>query len=188
MQPVRARPDPAIRPGPPTVDLGTIDAATCRRMGAPALRTFVRIADAWRLGEAERRSILGRPSRSTYYGWLDKAKRGQDVSLSLDQLLRLSALFGIVKGLAIVFARPGEAATWLRSPNTGPLFGGQRPLDLITSGSQDGLVQVRRYLDAWRGGVFAAPGLAIDDEEPLAATDLVIVDDCGRGGREAGGA
>jgi uncharacterized protein (DUF2384 family) len=171
-----AHAEPVIPPGPRTVDLTRVDSAACRRLSAPALRTFLNIADRWELNETERLNVLGRPPRSTYYGWVDKARRGADVALSLDHLLRLSALFGIVKGLAIVFARQDEATRWLRSPNRGPLFGGQRPLDLITDGSQEGILLVRRYLDAWRGGMFAPPDASDVDEEPLADDDIVVID------------
>lgn len=135
------------------------------RLSGPALRTWARLADRWELKEVERLRVLGQPVRSTYYGWLSKAQRGEDVVLPLDTLLRLSAVFGIHKGLAIVFMDASDGLVWLRSPNASPVFGGQRPLDLITSGTQDGIMAVRRYIDAWRGGVFASPNRA--DEEPV---------------------
>jgi hypothetical protein len=34
---------------------------------------------------------------------------------------------------------------------------------------------VRRYLDAWRGGVFAAPNAADKDFTPYSDDDIVIV-------------
>ncbi len=59
--------------------------------------------------------------------------------------------------------------------NNGPVFGGQAPLALIVSGTQDGLIQVRRYLDTWRGGNFAALVPCFDDVvAPLSDSDLVF--------------
>ena len=165
----------AAGPADMVVDPALADAATRRRLSGPALRTFVAIAERWHLGEAERLRVLGQPGRSTYYAWLDKARRGEAVALPLDTLLRLSALFGIHKGLGILFAREGDAGAWLTSPNAGPVFGGQRPLDLVTSGTQDGLMLVRRHLDAWRGGNFSAP--SPDAGPPLRDDDIVMVDD-----------
>lgn len=162
-------------PADMVVDPALADPATRRRLSGPALRTFVGLADRWRLGEAERLRILGQPGRSTYYAWLDKAKRHEAVTLPLDTLLRLSALFGIHKGLGILFVREGDALAWLGSPNSGPVFGGQRPLDLVTSGTQDGLMLVRRHLDAWRGGNFSAP--SPDVGPPFEDGDIVVVDD-----------
>lgn len=145
------------------------------RLGGPALRTFAAIADAWGLGEAERLAVLGQPGRSTYYGWLAKAQDGRPVSLSLDTLLRISAVLGVYKALALIFVRDGEALAWLGSANDGPVFGGQPPLSLITSGTQDGILLVRRYLDAWRGGQAAGPiaGAAFE-QAPIADGDLVF--------------
>ena len=48
-------------------------------------------------------------------------------------------------------------------------------MELITSGDQDALRSVRRYLDAWRGGIFAPPVPNFDDAvKPLADDDLVF--------------
>ena len=63
-----------------------------------------------------------------------------------------------------------------RHSEGGPVFGGQAPLSLIASGTQDGLMLVRRYLDAWRGGSFAAPVPGFDDVvAPLTDGDLAFV-------------
>ena len=85
-------------------------------------------------------------------------------------------MLGIVKALAILFVHPSEAKAWLFASNTGPVFGGQAPIDLITSGTQDGLMLVRRYLDAWRGGLFAAP-LPTEEEAPFEDEDIAIIDE-----------
>jgi len=73
------------------------------------------------------------------------------VLLPVDTLLRLSAVLAIHKNLRILFARAEDENAWLNSPNDAPVFAGQPPIDLVTNGTQDGLVLVRRYLDAWRG-------------------------------------
>lgn len=160
---------------PADVDPALADAATRRRLGGPAMRTFVNIANRWGLSEAEKLRVLGLPGRSTYYGWIDKARRERTLPLGLDVLLRISAVLGIHKALRIVFPNDRDAEAWLLAANRGPSFGGQRPIDLITGGTQDGLLTVRRHLDAWRGGPFAAPNQADEGAEPLAETDVVIV-------------
>jgi hypothetical protein len=94
----------------------------------------------------------------------------------VDELIRISAVLGIYKGLKIIFPREGDAARWLRSPNAGRVFGGQTPVALIVSGTQDALMLVRRYLDAWRGGTFAAPVPGFDGVvAPMSDDDLVFV-------------
>ncbi len=51
----------------------------------------------------------------------------------------------------------------------------QPPLSLLANGTQDGLMLVRRYLDAWRGGLFAAPNAADRNFAPYSDDDIVIV-------------
>jgi len=148
-------------------------AATRRRMSGPGLRTFNAIADQWKLTEAERMRVLGQPGRSTYFGWLAKARGGIDLTLPVDVLLRISAVLGIHKALKIVFQTDAEANRWLTTSNDGPLFGGQPPLALITAGTQDGLMLVRRHLDAWRGGLFSAPLPGFDEIDPIETSDIV---------------
>lgn len=139
-----------------------MDAWARRRVSGPGFRAFLAIADEWKLSEEERLRILGRPARSTYHLWASKVRSDTDLTLSLDVLTRISAVLGIYKGLKIIFARNAEAVEWLHNGNTTLLFGGQSPFDLIASGSQDHLMLVRRHLDAWRGGLFAAPDGEID--------------------------
>jgi hypothetical protein len=103
-----------------------------------------------------------------------KARDQNQLLLPIDTLLRLSAVLGIHKNFRILFSRPQDEAAWLKSPHDAPVFGGQPPLDLLTSGTQDGLMLVRRYLDAWRGGVFAAPNAADRNFTPYSDEDIVI--------------
>src|ERR1700682_2087241 len=113
------------------------------RLGAPALRTFAAITERWGLSEAQRLGVLGFPGRSTYHYWLAKARDRTRVLLPVDTLLRLSAVFGIHKDLRILFGRSEDEGAWLKKPHDAPVFGGQPPLNLVTSGNQDGLMLVR---------------------------------------------
>ena len=72
-------------------------------------------------------------------------------------LTRISAVFGIHQALGILFPSEQDGVAWLRGPHDALVFGGRPPLDLITSGAQDGLLTVRRFLDGARGGVYMAP-------------------------------
>lgn len=139
-----------------------MDAGARARLGGPGLRTFLNVADLWGLTEKQRLATLGHPPRSTYYAWAAKARAGAAPALPFDVLLRISAVLGVHKALSILFLRHEDAAVWLRAANQGPTFGGRSPLGLLTDGGQDGLMLVRRHLDAWRGGVFAAPVAGLD--------------------------
>ena len=152
-----------------------IDGGARTRLGGPGLRAFLNIADLWGLSEKQRLAALGSPARSTYHAWAAKARDGGSPALPLDALLRISAVLGAHKALTIIFTRREEALAWLRAPNAGPLFGGQTPLDLLACGSPDGLMLVRRHLDAWRGGVFASPGAGLDDAAALGDDDVVFL-------------
>lgn len=131
--------------------------ANRRRLSGPALRSFAAIADLWGLNEQQRRLVLGYPSRSTYHNWMRQAREQADVTLDVDSLTRLSALLGIHQALGVLFDTQGEALAWLNGPHDAPLFGGQKPIALLTAGTLDGLLQVRRFLDAARGGLYMPP-------------------------------
>lgn len=145
-----------------------------RRLSSPGLRAFLHIADLWSLTEAERLRILGSPGRSTYYGWVRAAERDEAPALSVDTLTRISAVLGIHKALRILFAGEAEGVGWLRDTHLALPFAGQAPMALVTSGTQDGLLQVRRFLDAARGGLHMPPGAAELESAPLRDEDIVI--------------
>lgn len=130
--PPGVRPDPAVR----------------RKLSAPALRTFFRIASAWGLSVQEQRALLGWPAASTFH----KYKAGDIAALSFDTLTRISLVIGIYKSLQILYPEPEFADRWVRMPNSHPLFGGRPALTLMTDAGIDGLYQVRRLLDGRRGG------------------------------------
>lgn len=66
---------------------------------------------------------------------------------------RISAVLGIHQGLGILLPTEQLGVEWLRTPHDAVVFGGQPPLDLVTSGTQDGLLTVRRFLDGARAGL-----------------------------------
>lgn len=105
------------------------------------------------LTEEPRPLILGYPSRSTFHNWCKKAREHADFTLDADALTRISAVLGIHQALGILFPQERLGVDWLRSPHNSVVFGGHPPLDLITCGSQDGLLTVRRFLDGARGGL-----------------------------------
>lgn len=148
--------------------------ANRRRLSAPAFRTFLAIADLWRLTEEERRLMLGYPSRSTYHHWAKLAREHRDITLDVDVLMRLSAVLGIHQALGILYPSEHDAVAWLRGPHEGIVFGGKPPLALIASGSQDGLMMVRRFLDAARGGHYMEPNRIDLGFKPYDEADIVF--------------
>lgn len=122
--------------------------ANRRRLSGAALRTFLNLAAERRLSCDEQLSILGFPAPSTYRGWSQRARAGMPLTLSVDTLMRISMVLGIYAGLRFLCASPDEAIAWLRGGRSDPPFGGCSPIDLMTEGSQERLLTVRRHLDA----------------------------------------
>lgn len=118
------------------------------KVSGAALRTFFRIADAWKLSGKEQMTLLGSPSKSTFYRW----KQAEGLSLPQDTLERLSYIFGIYSALQVLLPQDAAADTWVRKPNAAPMFGGRSALERMLSGQVSDLYVVRQYLDAQRGG------------------------------------
>jgi hypothetical protein len=125
------------------------DAETRARMTPAAVDGMVRLAEIWQLTSAEICALLGDVSERT---WFRMKKREWPGSLSQDTLTRVSALLGIFKGLRLLFSEP-ICDQWIRLPNKGPLYAGRRPLDAMIEGGIPKLLEVRRHIDALRGGL-----------------------------------
>lgn len=130
-----------LKPATPPVELDSAAAAQA------ALRTFWRLADAWKLGVAEQITLLG-VGKTTFYQW----KQGKVGPLDKHVLERLSYLFGIYAALQILLPVAERADEWIRKPNGAPLFGGRSALERMLGGQVADLYVVRHYLDAQRGG------------------------------------
>jgi hypothetical protein len=165
---------PTIEPGPERLDAARFASTNRKRLSAPALRTFLAIADLWRLTEEERRLILGYPSRSTFHNWAKIAREHGEITLDVDVLTRISAVLGIHQALGTLHEDEREGVAWLRRPHGATVFGGNPPMALATAGTQDALMVVRRFLDAARGGLYMAPNEADRGFVPYEDTDIVF--------------
>jgi hypothetical protein len=61
-------------------------------------------------------------------------------------------VFGIYKALQILLPDAAAADAWVRKANDAQGFGGRSALAKMLSGNVADLYEVRRYLDAERGG------------------------------------
>lgn len=165
---------PAVAHGPNRIDLSRFSPENRRRLSAPAFRTFLAIADLWSLTEEERRLVLGLPSRSTYHNWARAVRAHGEITLDVDVLVRLSAVLGTYQALRILHATEREGTNWLRRPHAATVFGGRPPMALVTSGTQDGLLAIRRFLDAARGGLYMQPNVLDAAFTPYTDTDIVV--------------
>lgn len=147
----------ALDTSPAKLDASRFEPANRRRLSAPGLRTFLAIADLWSLTEHQRRLILGYPSRSTYHNWAKQVREHREITLDVDVLTRISAILGIHQGLGILFSNEDQGLSWLKQPHDARVFGGQPPIDLVASGTLDGIMVVRRFIDAARDGLYMPP-------------------------------
>ena len=116
---------------------------------APALRTVFNILDAWGVPVKGWGLLLG-VSQPTVHRWKADPLAAARTN-SRDLLERLSYILGIYKALQILLPDAGASDSWVRRPNTAPLFGGRTPLERILGGNVADLYEVRRWLDGQRG-------------------------------------
>ena len=125
------------------------DPSVRKTMSGPAMRSFLNIAEKWRLTIEEQRGLLGWPATSTFH----KYKSGDVGTLTFDTLTRISLVLGIFKALHILWPDETLANNWLKLPNSNPLFSGRTPMAYMTAeGGIDAMYRVRRLLDGRRGG------------------------------------
>jgi hypothetical protein len=122
-----------------------------RSQAGAGLRTFARIAEQWNLAANDAMALVAVESRSTYYELLRRARESRDVKgLNGDQLDRLSYLLGIYQSLRVLFPHSEETRdSWVTRPNSGTLFAGRPPLELMRA-SMIGLYQTFLHLAAAR--------------------------------------
>jgi hypothetical protein len=116
------------------------DEAVRRRLGPTGWKAFRRIIRIWQVPEETWRMLLG-IAREMDLDSIDPEH------LTEEQMLRLSYLIGIYKGLHILLNDP-LSDEWVRRPNDDAMFGGQAPLTYMASGGIGALRNVRRMIDA----------------------------------------
>jgi Protein of unknown function (DUF2384) len=124
------------------------DESDRERLTPAALEAVRNLAKAWGLTGNEMAALLG-VSASTW----DRIKgEAWGQALSQDQLTRASAMIGVFKGLHLLFA-DAMADRWVRLRNSGPLFANRTPIETMIEGGIPVMIEVRRYVDALRGGL-----------------------------------
>jgi hypothetical protein len=137
--------EPSPSPTPPNL----ADPGTRERLTPAAVDGMIRLVEIWHLTSTEVCALLGDISERTWF----RMKKGEwPGTLSQDTLTRVSALVGIFKGLRLLFSEP-LSDEWVRLPNKGPLYGGRRPLEAMIEGGIPKILEVRRHIDALRGGL-----------------------------------
>lgn len=118
------------------------------RLTPAAVEGVRKIAEAWGLTRDQTAALLALSPSS----WDRILAGGARPTFSQDQMVRASALIGIFKGLNLLFA-DAMADRWPGLRNSGPLFNGATPIDAMIEGGIPLMIEVRRYVDAMRGGL-----------------------------------
>ncbi len=121
--------------------------ATRQRLSPAAIKGFLQVVEKWGIKDPDARHLLGGISSGSYYSWKKQPKR----LLDQDTLIRISLLLGIFKALNILYSEP-LADAWPTLPNRNALFRGATPLAFMLQHGLPGILEVRRLLDARRGG------------------------------------
>ena len=135
-------PPPPARPAEPDAFASHTGRVLLTPTTMAALRTLAR---AWRLTRAEGAALIS-VSESTWARFQAGIWHG---TLSRDQLLRISAMIDVYRGLHLLFG-DGMADRWVRVRNAGPLFGGLSPIGAMVVRGAEGMLEVRRYVDEMR--------------------------------------
>jgi len=118
-------------------------------MANAGLQGLARMGDHWGLTVDQQRILLGNLPKTTYYALL----KGEARSVSSDTLERLSLLLGIWANLETMLPNPQSSVGWMKRPHKDVRFGGHSPLAWMLQGTVSSLLDVRRYLEAWRFGL-----------------------------------
>ena len=118
------------------------------RLSKVALKAYRRLVEQWGLTGQQAAALLD-VSLSTWER-LKQDEKGK--ALSQDQMTRISALVGVFKGLHLLFA-DDMANRWPSLGNKAPLFARMSPIESMIRGGIPQMLEVRRYVDAVRGGL-----------------------------------
>ncbi len=130
----------------PLVDLSS--KSERERLSPSAVRAFFNLVARWNIRDDDAKVLLGGISNGPYY----EMKKDPDRVLDTDRLLRISYLVGIFKALNILYSKK-LADAWIQLPNSNRIFTGQTPLAYMLKGGLPAMQNVRRLLDARRGGL-----------------------------------
>ncbi len=116
-----------------------------RRFSGPVLRSFFKIAKAWKLTVKEEMRLLGIKS----YQDLGR-RRKEKVVLTNNEIEMLGWVFGIYKDLYILFPDSKAANEWMKKPNQAPMFQRKSAMEYIMEGDlpMERILAVRYYLES----------------------------------------
>ncbi|MEL6859892.1 MAG: antitoxin Xre-like helix-turn-helix domain-containing protein [Pseudomonadota bacterium] len=124
-----------------------LDAYSSDQVANVAAKAYARIAEAWKLSNAVAAELIAVSPRT----WARIKTGDWNGTLKRDQLMRISVVTGLYKALHLYFSDK-LADRWVNLVNTGPLFRGRTPSDVMIEGGLPAMMDTRNYVDALRGG------------------------------------
>jgi hypothetical protein len=112
-------------------------------------RAFFNIMDEWKVKDTDARELLRGLANNTFY---EMKRDSEGKVLDAERLQRISYLIGIYKALRILYSMD-LANRFVHLPNSNRLFHGSTPLEYMKKGGLLAMQNVRRLLDARRGGI-----------------------------------
>jgi hypothetical protein len=131
----------------PLVDFNSADER--KRLSGSALTGFFKMMEIWKVRDEDARMLLGGVSNGPFY---EMKKNPKGKVLDVDRMFRISYLLGIFKAVNILHGQE-LADEWVQLPNSNSMFRGKTPLHYMIDGGLPAMQNVRRLLDARRGGV-----------------------------------
>jgi hypothetical protein len=131
----------------PLVDFNSAEER--KRLSGSALTGFLKMMEIWKVRDEDARMLLGGISNGPFY---EMKKNPKGKVLDVDRMFRISYLLGIFKAINILHGQE-LADEWIQLPNSNSMFGGKTPLQYMIYGGLPAMQNVRRLLDARRGGV-----------------------------------
>lgn len=130
------------------------------RRTTASVAMFERLADHWSLRAAERTTLLGGVTKSTWSEW---RAHPQGARIKADARERIANLYTIDLHLHAFFG-PEFADGWIRSPNEG--LGGASPMAIMLRGRVEDVIAIRSHLER----VLSSSG----DDEPAYEAPLAV--------------
>jgi hypothetical protein len=131
----------------PEREIDLREPATRRSLTRSAVPALLTLFTDWGLTDQQASDLVGGVSLSTLRRW----KKAPPDDLGVDGLTRASYLLGIYRALHVILDA-ANADRWITMANSGPMFAGRSPLDVITRGGIPAMERVRVHLDGVRGG------------------------------------
>ncbi len=116
--------------------------AECARVSPEALRGFFELMQAWDVGDADARTLMGRLT-SEEFARLRADPQGQ--ILDPTKLKRIAGLLSIGRELRLLYG-PSVADEWVRLPNSHAMFCSVKPITYMLIGGVQAMTNVQRLL------------------------------------------